>query len=253
MIRILRDLAVRAGRAILEVYETDFSVDYKEDDSPLTRADCRSHRIITEGLREHFPGIPVVSEEGGRTADWAERRSWSRFWLVDPLDGTKEFVKRNGEFTVNIALVEDGFPVFGVIHVPVPGDLYWGGVREGAWLERPAGAEAVRLRVRRVEPGRPLVVVQSRSHPSPALESYLAGLNVERSISAGSALKLCLVAEGRGDLYPRLGPTMEWDTAAGQAIVEAAGGTVRDLDGNRLRYNKESMKNPHFIVRGGGA
>lgn len=250
-IEILGELAVRAGDAILDIYNTDFSVDYKDDKSPLTEADCRSHRIIVDSLKKAWPDIPVVSEESGRQKDFAVRSGWRRFWLVDPLDGTKEFVKRNGEFTVNIALVEDRFPVLGVIYVPVSGALYYGARGMGAWRKAGPAEDAKRIRARNIAEGEPLTIVQSRSHPSEALEKYLEKLNVRDSISAGSSLKFCLVAEGRGDLYARLGPTMEWDTAAGQAIVEEAGGRVVDMEGNRLSYNKESLKNPHFIVRGG--
>lgn len=249
-IKIAGELAVKAGDAILEVYNTDFSVDYKDDKSPLTEADCRSHHIIVDGLSKNWPDIPVVSEESGRQTDFAVRSGWSRFWLVDPLDGTKEFVKRNGEFTVNIALVEDRFPVLGVIYVPVSGNLYFGGRGKGSWRKAGPGEDAARIRARHVAEGMPVTVVKSRSHPSEALEKYLETLNVRDSISAGSSLKFCLVAEGLGDVYARLGPTMEWDTAAGQAIVEEAGGLVVDMNGDRLSYNKESLKNPHFLVRG---
>ncbi|WP_025321932.1 3'(2'),5'-bisphosphate nucleotidase CysQ [Deferrisoma camini] len=250
-IRLLLELAEAAAAEILRIYEGDIQVEEKGDRSPLTEADRAAHRVIAEGLARAFPDVPVLSEEG-REIPYATRRAWSRFWLVDPLDGTKEFIKRNGEFTVNIALVEGGRPVLGVIHVPVQGRVYWGDVASGAWT-RQAGGEPRPIRVRRPDPARGLVVVQSRSHPSPETEAYLKGLPVAESIAAGSSLKLCAVAEGRADLYPRLGPTMEWDTAAGQAIVEAAGGRVETLDGEPLRYNKPDLRNPYFVAKGAGA
>ena len=240
-----------AGEAILEVYKTDFAVERKEDNSPVTQADRAAHAVIAEGLAGAYPEIPVISEEGADTP-YEARREWRRFWLVDPLDGTKEFVKRNGEFTVNIALVEDGFPVFGMIYAPVFDLLYYGD-RRGAFKAERDGA-AVPLRVRETgaaaADGSPVVLAASRSHPSPKLAGYLERLQprkVER-LERGSSLKFCTVAEGAAHVYPRFGGTMEWDTAAGQAIVEAAGGAVRAPDGTRLRYNKEQLRNGHFIA-----
>lgn len=249
-LEVAKRLAVEAGRKILEVYATDFSVDYKDDSSPLTRADRMSHEVIVDGLSSAFPDIPVVSEESLALADYETRKGWSRFWLVDPLDGTKEFVKRNGEFTVNIALVEGIHPILGVLHVPVSGKLYYGSVEGGAWRGSVDNLTGERIGVSGVSCGEPLVVVKSRSHPSPELEEFLSGISVKDDVSAGSALKFCLVADGTADLYPRFGPTWEWDTAAGQAIVEAAGGEVVDPDGKRLEYNKPVIKNGKFIVRG---
>ncbi|NOY44847.1 MAG: 3'(2'),5'-bisphosphate nucleotidase CysQ [Deltaproteobacteria bacterium] len=247
-LRVLLELAEAAAAEILRIYEGDIRVEEKGDRSPLTEADRAAHRVIAQGLARAFPEVPVLSEEG-MEIPYETRRSWHRFWLVDPLDGTKEFIKRNGEFTVNIALVEEGRPVLGVIHVPVQRRVYWGDVATGAWT-RQADGEPRPIRVRRPDPTRGLVVVQSRSHPSPETEAYLKGLPVAKSIAAGSSLKLCAVAEGRADLYPRLGPTMEWDTAAGQAIVEAAGGRVETLDGEPLRYNKPDLRNPYFVAKG---
>jgi 3'(2'), 5'-bisphosphate nucleotidase len=218
----------------------------KSDDSPLTAADRAAHASIEAGLQELYPEIPLLSEEG-RGIPFAERKSWRQFWLVDPLDGTKEFIKRNGEFTVNIALIEDGFPVAGIVHLPAAGKTYYGGKGEGAWLEE-EGSPPVMIHPRAPLAGSGLTVVMSRSHPSPELDDYLAGIDVAASISVGSSLKFCAIAEGKADLYPRLGPTMEWDTAAGQAVVESAGGKVVDLAGNRLRYNKEVLLNGSFIV-----
>lgn len=245
------DIALHAGTAILEVYDrADHQVESKDDDSPLTAADRASHAVIDRGLRELTPKIPVLSEEG-RDIPWAERRQWQRFWLVDPLDGTKEFIKRNGEFTVNIALVEDGRPVFGVIYAPALDMLYVGQVGGEAWKR---GADGVRqpLRVRKPAAGEGHAVVKSRSHPSGELAEYLATIQVADSVPVGSSLKFCAVAEGRATLYPRFGPTMEWDTAAGQAIVEAAGGRVVTAEdpGQTLPYNKENLLNGYFIVSG---
>lgn len=244
---VVRDVARRAGAAILQVYQGRIAVERKADNSPLTAADRASHAIITGALQESFPGIPVLSEEG-RDVPWQIRREWRRLWVVDPLDGTKEFIKRNGEFTVNIALVEEGSPRLGVVHVPVQDRLFLGVVGKGAWVSE-AGGPPVPISVRTPDPERGITVMRSRSHPSPELEAYLARFRVAESIAAGSSLKLCAVAEGRADLYPRLGPTMEWDTAAGQAVVEGAGGEVVTPDGTPLRYNKKDLHNPHFFVR----
>ena len=244
----VRTLAHRAGEAIVEIYQqADHQVVTKSDASPLTAADLASHRCIVEGLEALGPSIPVLSEEGA-DRPYSERSSWNRFWLVDPLDGTKEFVKRNGEFTVNIALVEDGVPVLGVVHAPVVGRTYWGGQGLGAFLQEGEGDP------RTIEAGgtgdETLAVVASRSHAGEHLKAFLADLGDHRLVSMGSSLKLCLVAEGAADLYPRLGPTMEWDTAAAHGVVLAAGGQVLDYAGNPLQYNKENLLNPFFIVLG---
>jgi len=240
-------LAQSAGEAILAVYESDFDVEQKDDDTPLTRADLASHRIITEGLADLAPGIPLISEEGG-LPDWEIRREWPRYWLIDPLDGTKEFVSRNGEFTVNIALVENHRPVLGVVYVPVTGVLYR--AAEGAGAERLGDGGARRLRVGRAcaDPPR---VVGSRSHRGKSLDAFLDALGRHELLPMGSSLKFCRVAEGLADLYPRFGPTSEWDTAAAQAVVEQAGGRVLRLDGEPLAYNeKADILNPHFLVIG---
>ena len=244
LIGISRD----AGRAILDVYERGFEVAEKDDKSPLTEADLASHRIIVEALGALTPDIPVLSEESA-DIPYATRASWERYWLVDPLDGTKEFVKRNGEFTVNVALVDDGVPVLGVVHVPVSGAVYAGEAGRGAFLEDGRGQRhAVTVSGRR---HLPLRVVGSRSHAGASLQAFLDRLGEHELISMGSSLKLCLVAEGKADIYPRLGPTSEWDTAAAQAVVEAAGGQVTDLELRPLRYNrKESLLNPYFLVFG---
>lgn len=241
-------IARTAGTAIMDIYAGDFQVQIKDDKSPLTCADRASHDLIIRGLAQQTPTLPILSEEG-RAIPYAERNHWDRFWLVDPLDGTKEFVKRNGEFTVNIALVEGQVVRAGVVHVPAQGRTYLGIKGQGAWLQT-GEADWQPIRVRQADPERGLSVVMSRSHPSLELEDYLKTLSVAEAVSVGSSLKLCVVAEGRADLYPRLGPTMEWDTAAGQALVEAAGGTVTTLDGAPLLYNKAQLLNPYFVVRG---
>jgi 3'(2'), 5'-bisphosphate nucleotidase len=241
-------IARAAGRAILEVYGREFTVTHKRDDSPLTEADRVAHDIISRGLVSLGGDTPVLSEESA-PSDHAARRSWSRFWLVDPLDGTKEFVKRNGEFTVNIALVEGARAVLGVVYAPVLDRLYFGSLTLGA-SRVDTGADARSIRVEPTARS-PLRVVGSRSHPSPELLDYLAVLGPHEITDMGSSLKICLVAEGAADIYPRLGPTSEWDTAAAQAILESAGGRMIDLAGQPLRYNsKDDLLNPHFLAFG---
>ena len=237
-----------AGAAIMEIYAGEFNVELKGDDSPLTCADRASHEVIMAGLQQAYPEIPILSEEG-TAIPYSERCHWSRFWLVDPLDGTKEFIKRNGEFTVNIALIEDGRVVAGVVYVPEQEKTYYGILGAGCWLQETTGA-ARPIRVRQADHAAGLTVVMSRSHPSPELAGYLQNITVAEALPVGSSLKLCVVAEGKADLYPRLGPTMEWDTAAGHAVVEASGGTVTQVDGSPLLYNKENLLNPFFIVKG---
>ena len=244
------EIAERAGRAVLDVYEQDdLGVTHKEDSSPLTQADLASHKLIVAELQKLTPDIPILSEES-KEMPVEERRSWSRFWLVDPLDGTKEFVKRNGEFTVNIALIEDGRTKLGVVHAPVLGQTYWAAVSLGAH-KRTEGKDE-EISVTSFESGT-LKVVASRSHAGAETTAFLERLekNVDglEVVSKGSSLKLCLVAEGAAHLYPRFGPTMEWDTAAAQCVVEQAGGYVSETDLiTPLRYNKQSLLNPYFIV-----
>lgn len=239
-------LAIKAGEKIMEVYSREFGVQYKEDSSPLTDADLASHRVIEDGLLAFTPDIPVVSEEGAQVT-YSVRRSFERFWLVDPLDGTKEFVRRNGEFTVNIALIERNAPVLGVIYVPAHGVLYYGEKGFGAFRQEREG-RPVRLKRKLLAPGSPLRVIVSRSHPSPEVEEFLKAHNAVSSVKAGSSLKFCLVAEGSADLYPRFSQTSEWDTAAGHAIAEAAGCTVTTHEGSPLTYNKMALLNPGFVV-----
>jgi len=251
--------AIDAGREILAVYETDFGVEKKSDDSPLTVADQRAHEIIKAGLK-HL-GLPLLSEEG-RAIAFEERRQWQRFWMVDPLDGTKEFIRRNGEFTVNIALIEAHRPVMGVVYVPVRDSLYFAAEGLGAFKLDQARqlfvtfaallAAAGRLPLADLPP-RLFTVVGSRSHATADLAHYIEQLRVTKGelefVSAGSSLKFCLVAEGRADIYPRLGPTMEWDTAAGQVVAQCAGArVVNHGTGEEMRYNKTSLLNPWFIV-----
>lgn len=256
--------AICGGQAIMEVYnnpETDWEVERKADNSPLTLADRKAHTAICTWLSQ--TPYPILSEEGSH-ANYAERKDWQRLWIVDPLDGTKEFLKRNGEFTVNIALVENGVPVMGVIYVPVQQKLYYGLVGKGAFLfehinpdcalEFTAEEHTAISLPQPKEPGRDYVVVASRSHLSAETEAFIDALRTEHGeismCSAGSSLKICLVAEGKADIYPRLAPTMEWDTAAGHAIVKAAGGEIYHAEsGLPLTYNKENLLNAHFIVR----
>lgn len=236
----------RAGDAILEVYGQNFSVTHKVDDSPLTQADLASHVIIRDTLAKLTPDVPLLSEESA-DIDFQTRSGWRQYWLVDPLDGTREFVNRNGEFTVNIALIRNHQPVCGIVHVPVSGVTYTGIANDGA-RRYAAGQEPVAIKVRQPCPS-PIIVVGSRSHANPRLEQHLASLGDYELVSMGSSLKFCLLAEGNADFYPRLGPTSEWDTAAAHAVVTAAGGRIIKLNGEPLEYNrKESLLNPEFLV-----
>jgi 3'(2'), 5'-bisphosphate nucleotidase len=245
----VRRIARAAGREILDVYGTDFASETKLDDSPLTEADLRAHHLIAAELARLTPQLPLLSEESADTVSWEQRQGWQRYWLADPLDGTKEFVARNGEFTVNIALIENGRPVLGVVHIPVSDTTYSGVPGIGAWREsgdRPPMPIAAR---RLALP--PVQVLGSRSHGSPKLAARIAALGPHEFRAAGSSIKLCLIADGSADLYPRLGGSMEWDIAAGQAIIEAAGGQVVSLaDGLALRYNKPDLLNPKFLAYG---
>lgn len=242
--RIARD----AGAAIMEIYARDFEVMTKQDQSPLTEADLASHQCIINALAEHFPDIPVLSEES-KGIDYEQRRDWERFFLIDPLDGTKEFVKRNGEFTVNIALIEDGRPVAGVVFAPVPDTLWFAADELGAWRSQ-NGGEAKPIAAGRFESLSGLRIVGSRSHPSTSMQAFLDELPEHELLAMGSSIKLCAVADSGADVYPRLGPTSEWDTAAAHCVVEQAGGSVVRLDGEPLAYNKEDILNPLFMVLG---
>jgi len=241
-------LAVDAGEAILEVYATEFDVQSKSDESPLTQADLASNRRIIAGLEQLTPDIPIISEESGLPS-FEERSEWQRYWLIDPLDGTKEFVNRNGEFTVNIALIEEKRPVLGVVHVPVQKKTYTGCEGHGAELrDCDAPVQAIHVSTSSSHSVR---VVGSRSHRGASLDAYLQQLGEHDMVPMGSSLKFCVVAEGGADIYPRLGLTSEWDTAAAQAVVEQAGGKVLQWDGKPLLYNdKSDILNPYFIVIG---
>ena len=244
----VRTIARVAGDAIMSVYARDFSVELKADRSPVTEADRAADGIISSRLAQLRPVLPVLSEESA-PAPWAQRRHWNRYWLVDPLDGTKEFIKKNGEFTVNIALVEDHRAVLGVVLAPAL-NLEFSGIRgRGAW-RREAGGPLIPARAARTQSD-PLKVMGSRSHPGPGLSVFLARLGPYEIRPMGSSLKVCLVADGQADIYPRLGPTSEWDTAAAQAILESAGGGMIDLAGQPLKYNtKDRLTNPHFLAVG---
>ena len=242
------NLAIEAGEKILAIYSADFQVDYKADNSPLTAADLASHECIFHGLINLPGAYPVLSEESAEIP-FEQRESWETYWLIDPLDGTKEFVKRNGEFTVNIALIHQHKPVLGVVYAPVTKVCYYATAETGAYKMEGRG-EAKRISVRTPAAEIP-VVVGSRSHLTPEVKQYLSRLGNHEMKSVGSSLKFCLVAEAQADLYPRLGPTSEWDTAAAQCVVESAGGRVIDLNGQALRYNtKPSLLNPYFLVFG---
>ena len=247
----LRDAVIAIARDaaadILAVYEGAFEVEHKDDRSPLTAADLASHRRIVTSLQALTPDIPVLSEESN-AIDIAQRRNWLRFWLVDPLDGTREFIKRNGEFTVNIALIEDGVSTFGVIQQPVSGGLWHG--MPGAGAFRRMGDVDSGIRVRKPATP-PLRIAASRSHRDGRTQALLDALTGSEAIGCGSSLKFCRIAEGELDLYPRFGPTSEWDTAAGQAILEAAGGAVLDPRGRPFRYNqRDTLLNGDFIAFG---
>ena len=263
--------AIAAGKEILDVYHTDFDVEHKKDQSPLTLADKRAHETIVRYLKPL--GIPILSEEG-KSIPYAERKQWDQLWIVDPLDGTKEFIKKNDEFTVNIALITQNTPDLGIVYVPVKDNLYFGAIGMGSYKLASAGQHVdinsdpklsgngpfqTLMRIARKLPldnssRTVFTVMGSRSHPSPALDDYIEKLKQKHDqiefISAGSSLKICKVAEGAADLYPRLGPTMEWDTAAGHAVVKFAGMVFVEYETNKaLTYNKEDLLNPWFVVK----
>jgi len=247
------DICEQAGEAIMQVYRaTDgIDVDYKADDSPLTQADLAAHRILVEALPKLLNGVPVLSEESSLPS-FSQRQEWRRYWLIDPLDGTKEFISRNGEFTVNVALIEQGKPILGVVYIPVQAVCYTGALGLGASKVKADSSQA--LAVRSIEQNR-IAVVASRRHGSDQLQVALEKLRKHfgevDTLSMGSSLKFCLVAEGKADFYPRLAPTSEWDTGAAQAVVEAAGGRVVDTEFKALAYNqKDDILNPHFYVLG---
>ena len=247
--RLLADLIplVReAGRVVMGVYETDFDVETKGDDSPVTAADRLAEAVILAGLRQLTPAIPVVAEEASSDGDTPDVNAC--FWLVDPVDGTKEFVNRNGEFTVNVALVGDGRPVLGLVFAPALGRLFFGAEGVGAWVDDAQGRRAIAARVAPVDG---LTVVGSRWHgDDDAVDAFLVGRTIAARKTVGSSLKLCLVAEGAADVYPRFGRTMEWDIAAGDAVLRAAGGHVATITGALMRYGKPGFENPAFAAWG---
>lgn len=243
-------IARRAGDAIMAVYEQDIEVQQKQDNSPLTQADLAAHDIIESGLGALVPELPVLSEESA-AIPFSTRQQWERYWLVDPLDGTREFIKRNGEFTVNIALIEHHRPVMGVVYAPALNLLFYAAKGEGAYKQ--FGAQAAVPIHARPFVSHQITVAGSRSHAGESLLRFLERLGPHMLISMGSSLKVCLVAEGRADVYPRLGPTSEWDTAAAQCVLEEAGGKLVGLDASPFRYNqKESLLNPQFLAVGAG-
>ncbi len=241
-------ISQEAGSKILSVYESDqFEIELKSDQSPITRADRLSNDLIVKGLKESFPKIPLLSEESAMIA-YSERSKWDEYWLIDPLDGTKEFINRSGDFTVNIALVRGGCPVLGIVYVPLTGEIFYGAKRQGAFTVKKGGkAEPISVRSANEKN---LVAFVSRTHPgkeTQSLKEVCPSIHVQ---PMGSSLKFCKVAEGLGDIYLRLKPTMEWDSAAAQAVVEAAGGKVLQLNSRPLEYNKEDLLNPSFVVVG---
>ncbi|MCC5905219.1 MAG: 3'(2'),5'-bisphosphate nucleotidase CysQ [Balneolaceae bacterium] len=246
LIKEVIECAQKAGEAILTYYKEEIDVVQKENNSPLTKADLAAHHVIADGLKDLTPDIPILSEEGG-IAGYSSRKNWKKYWLVDPLDGTKEFIKKNGEFTVNIALIEDNIPVFGVVYIPAKSITYYGKKGEGSFKIDADGKKA-RIFSEIPNLNKPLTVVASRSHGSDNLEEQLLsyGVTVGEKIPAGSSLKFCLVAEGKADIYPRMGPTMEWDTAAGDAVFRFSG-----KNGERpspITYNKPDLRNSGFII-----
>lgn len=249
MIPNILEVASNASKAILDVYRSsDFQVKIKSDSSPVTRADLAANKIVVNALKKLTPLIPVLSEEGVHSI-YSERKKWDTFWLVDPLDGTKEFIKRTGEFTVNIALVKNHQPVLGVVAVPVKDEYYWGVKNHKAfWKEK--NETEFREITTQCNKNKPVRITVSRHHGDQTkLKEFLNSLGNYEIITCGSTLKICLIARGEADIYPRFGPTSEWDTAAGQCILEAAGGSITDLSGAKLQYNfKESLKNPKFIA-----
>ena len=239
-------ISKNAGDAIMEVYNSNFSHQIKEDLSPLTKADTLSNNIICENLKVITPDIPILSEENS-DIPFNIRSSWEQYWLVDPLDGTKEFIKKNGEFTVNIALIENNKPIFGIIHIPLKKETFWGSKTEGSFYMK-GNNQKTKLSVEKRNRSQ-VRIVASRSHPSKMIDTLLEKIGEYKIITKGSSLKFCLIAKGEADIYPRLGPTSEWDIAAGHAIVKFAGGTLLTIEREPIRYNlTENNLNPYFIV-----
>lgn len=239
-------LAKKAGVKILEFYTDDMQITSKKDDSPLTKADLAAHHIIVDGLQALTPDIPIISEESG-VPDYEERKNWDKFWIVDPLDGTKEFIKRNGEFTVNIALIEDGEPILGVVYTPAMDLLYYAEKGIGAF-KQVGDNDPEQIFSKRADKSQQLSLIESRSHGSQELEDYLKkeNLNIIERVKSGSSLKICLVAEGKADFYPRLAPTMEWDVAAGDCVYRNS--ARKGTHPSELQYNKENLLNNSFVL-----
>ncbi len=241
--KAILNLAVEAGYATLDIYNSgEFNVEYKTDDSPLTRADIASNTVIAEGLKRLYPELPVISEEG-KDINYETRSGWKEFFLVDPLDGTKEFIKRNGEFTINIAFIKDNYPVFGVVYAPVLDVLFYGVEGSGAFRIENGEEREIKCNADFTDG---IVAIMSRSHAGDKEKYFFSNYKIKNSISRGSSLKFCMVAEGKADIYYRSGPTMEWDTGAGQAVLESAGGAMLREDGERFHYNKKELLNPGF-------
>lgn len=247
-LEVIVDIAQQAGDAIMKIYDKDFKIDYKDDKSPLTEADTKSNEIICDALEKAYPEIPILSEEN-KAEEYEVRKNWEYFWLIDPIDGTKEFIKKNGEFTVNIALIHNDTPVLGVVYAPALGDMYKAKKGEGAFKN----GQKLPLEVNKT-PEKSLRVVASKSHLSEETQAFIDDLaktteNIEQ-VSKGSSLKLVMVAEGSADIYPRLAPTMEWDTAAADAVVRESGKMTYQFDNKEaLIYNKEDLLNPWFLVQ----
>ena len=247
-IKKLIKISKNAGDAIMDIYESEFDVNFKSDQSPLTKADILSNKIICESLKKITPDVPILSEESS-DIPYHERSKWNQYWLIDPLDGTKEFIKKNGEFTTNIALIYENRPIFGMIHVPASNEIFWGSKEAGAYhLSGDSLSNKKKISVSKEKKDN-LRIVSSRSHPSGGLKILLDKLEKFKLVSVGSSLKFCLIAKGEADCYPRLGPTCEWDTAAGEIIAESAGANVVNLENKTMKYNrKEDFLNPHFLV-----
>ena len=244
MLEIINEIALQAGEIIMQYYSSEFEINTKKDLSPVTSADLDADKYIVKKLKENFPEIPVISEESG-IPDYEERKLWTRFWLVDPLDGTKEFINKNGEFTVNIALVENEIPVLGVVYAPAMQVLYYAEKGKGAWKVED-NKQPIQIFSEKAHKDQPLRVVESRSHKSEELEQFLANYNISERVSAGSSLKFCVVAENKADIYPRLGPTMEWDVAAGDCVYRYS---AKDgVHVTELKYNKPGLKNADFVI-----
>ena len=240
-------LAEEAGKVVMSYYDGEIAVETKDDRSPVTAADGAAEKVILARLRELTPSIPIVAEEAVSAGEVPDVQG-SDFWLVDPLDGTKEFISKNGEFTVNIALISGKHPVVGVVFAPAIATMWWGAAGHGASKRDASGVRSISVRPR---PGQGAVAVASRSHRDQATNDWLAANGIEETVAAGSSLKFCLVAEARADVYPRFGPTMEWDTGAGHAVLAAAGGRVTDLEGTPFAYAKPDFRNSGFIAHGG--